>query len=305
MRLRRLGMLMLAAAMAIGTAVFVRGMAAPTPLVVDADGVPAPAPVMIDTVDVLVAREDLPAGTFLTEDALEWQPWPEETVADIYMIRDTDETGIAALTGAVVRTGLKEGQPLLDSVLVHPGERGFLAAVLEPGHRAVSVPVDATTGISGFVFPGDRVDLLMAMRLKLYDEEGETKGGTRYATVTLISGVRVLAIDQTVENIEGEARVAKTATLEVTPKQAETVALGLDMGSRLSLSLHALADSGEAVTLASAGLPLKSASTTDSEVMSRHGIAWGIAGTGQTKGNEAVVNVLRGDQSSESKLENR
>ena len=132
---------------------------------------------------------------------------------------------------------LAKGQPVTQNMLVHPGERGFLAAVLTPGNRAVSVPVNKTTGISGFVFPGDRVDLVLSLRLKGEDEEG--KGQTRYASLTLLEGVRVLAIDQAVDNAEGDAMPAKTATLEVTPLQAEKIALSLQMGS-LSLSLTSL-----------------------------------------------------------------
>ncbi len=118
-------------------------------------------------------------------------------------------------------------------------DRGFLAAVLNPGMRGVSVPVNATSGIAGFVFPGDWVDIILTIRV---NEKSEESGNnrTRYFSETLLTDVRVLAVDQNIENEKGEVNVAKTATLEVTTKQAEMIAIALEMGS-ISLSLHSLA----------------------------------------------------------------
>jgi pilus assembly protein CpaB len=130
------------------------------------------------------------------------------------------------------------GEPITALRVVHPGERGFLAAVLEPGKRAVSVPVDATTGISGFIFPADFVDVILTFRYAVNDS---SNGGShpRHYSETLLRDVRVLAMDQRVENEDGTAKVAKTATLEVTPRQAQAIALGLQLGS-ISLSLRSL-----------------------------------------------------------------
>ena len=146
--------------------------------------------------------------------------------------------------GAVVRAAIAAGQPVSEARVVHAGDRGFLAAVLTPGRRAVSVPVNATTGISGFVFPGDWVDVVLTVRMRSKDENGQSE--TRFFSETLLTDIRVLAIDQKVENEDGTVTVAKTATLEVEPKQAEIVAISLEMGS-LSLSLHSLASRPDAV----------------------------------------------------------
>ncbi|WP_259780092.1 Flp pilus assembly protein CpaB [Aestuariispira ectoiniformans] len=194
---------------------------------------------------VLVASKAVSIGKFIKPEDLEWTAWPEDGVLDNYVAMtpddlakgESDEEGRASFAGAVARQTIQAGQPVMRSQFVFPGDKGFLAAVLEPGHRAMTVPIDATKGIAGFVFPGDHVDLILALRLKGKDLDG--KDTTRYASLTLDQDIRVLAIDQNVTNEEGEVVVAKTATLEVLPKQAERIALSLSMGS-LSLSLRGL-----------------------------------------------------------------
>ena len=199
---------------------------------------PAPAP-EIATDEILVAKEDLPTGSFIKADDLTWQTWPKEGIKEEYVVK-----GIGSeqdLEGAVVRTHLLAGEPITAARVIHPGDRGFLAAVLEEGKRAVSVPVDATTGISGFVFPGDWVDVLLTFRTTVNSEAEEegASGETRFFSETLLTEVRILAIDQSVESVDGTAQVAKTATLEVSAKQAEKIAIAMSIGS-LSLSLRSM-----------------------------------------------------------------
>ena len=196
----------------------------------------AEAPV-VPVKEILVAGEDLATGTFVKPEHLKWQQWPEEGVNDGYMVKG--EASEQDLEGAVVRTHLFAGSPITKSRVVHPGERGFLAAVLEVGQRAVSVPVDATSGISGLVFPGDTVDVILTFQTTVKDDDTD-ENLTRYFSETLLHDIRVLAIDQAVENVDGMAKVAKTATLEVAPKEAEKVSLALEIGT-LSLSLQSLA----------------------------------------------------------------
>lgn len=188
---------------------------------------------------VLVAKEQLHPGAFVRPENLKWQAWPEDGITEEYVVKG--RRTITDFEGAVVRRAVAAGQPITDSLVVHPGDRGFLAAVLTPGMRAVSVPVNATSGISGFVFPGDWVDVVLTMRVNVEDgEKGKASTKARHFSETLLTNVRVLAIDQKTENQEGQATVAKTATLEVSPKQAEKIALGLELGN-LSLSLLSLA----------------------------------------------------------------
>ena len=194
--------------------------------------------------EILVTRNALGAGTFVGDDDLAWRPWPAEGLSEAYVIRG--RRAAEDFVGAVVRTSVTAGEPVTAARVVFPGERGFLAAVLTPGMRAVSVPVNATTGISGFVFPGDRVDLILTMRVRATDEEGS--GKTRFFSEMLIGDVRVLAIDQKIEMPDGGASVAKTATLEVTAKDTEKIALAIEMGG-LSLSLRSLANEADPLSL--------------------------------------------------------
>jgi pilus assembly protein CpaB len=217
---------------------------------------------------VLVANEELPAGQFIKEKNLRWQQWPKDGVSDSYYIKDEskrkdrgdqskpaarsatnskrDEPGKAIISdfvGAVVRSRVMPGEPITDGRIVRPGDRGFLAAVLQPGTRAISVPINATTGISGFVFPGDKVDMLLTHTIR----GGIDKEDIRRATETVLSDIRVLAVDQRTDDVDGKAEVAKTATLEVSPKQAEVIAVASEMG-RLSLSLRSLAKKDQSLT---------------------------------------------------------
>jgi len=189
-------------------------------------------------VEVLVAAENLPRGTFVKESNLRWQAWPEDGVTEQYIVREDGRaesgTVFEDMIGAVVRNGLTVGEPITDGRLVRPGDRGFLAAVLRPGQRAISVPVSATAGVAGFVFPGDRVDLILTHEIQRPGEDV-----TRRASETLLHDVRVLAVDQSVDDQNGAPKVAKTATIEVTPKQAEMITVALQIG-RLSLALRSL-----------------------------------------------------------------
>ena len=251
--LRNILLLVMALFIATGTALYIKSWLEAERMLMSANQKAEVNIVEATAASVLVARIDLPAGTFLKPDNLQWQPWPEDGIHDYHIIKPaTEDRGedyvdpMQELDGAVVRVNLRAGEPVTKVRVVHPGERGFLAAVLEPGFRAVSVPVDATTGIAGFVFPGDWVDVLMTMQLR---DQRENKNDTRFFSQTVLSRVRVLAIDQEVDKQEGEASLAKTATLEVTPKEAERIAVSLQMG-RLSMSLNSLstADSEKALS---------------------------------------------------------
>lgn len=184
---------------------------------------------------VLVAKKGLPAGVFVKPDHLRWQAWPEKNLAAEYFVKGKIE--LRNFTGAVVRRGIAVGEPITHGRLVKPGQRGFLAAVLTPGMRAISVPVNATTGIAGLVFPGDRIDLLLTTQTKR--KSGETTTVIR-ATETVLTNIRVLAVDQRIADQNNTPKLAKTATFEVLPKQAEMIAVAAEIG-KLSLVLRSLA----------------------------------------------------------------
>ena len=202
--------------------------------------VAAPAPAPAPVTEVLVAREALPTGTFVKPDQLRWQAWPEKGVNPAYVVKGKGDMN--AFIGGVVRQLIAPGEPITAARIVTPGERGFLAAVLQPGMRAVSVSINAETGISGLVFPGDRVDLIVAQSFRQKTTGKDTQ--TRRASETVLEDIRVLAIDQNTKDGNEKASVGKTVTLEVTPKQAESVAVAAELG-KLSLSLRPLATAEE------------------------------------------------------------
>jgi pilus assembly protein CpaB len=188
---------------------------------------------------VLVAKRALPSGTIITADALVYQPWPKELVQDAYFI--DGEADMNKLMGTVVRYPVTAGEPVTQGSLVAPGDRGFLAAALGPGMRAVTVPVSATTGVAGFVFAGDRVDLVLTQEVASQSEEKPLK-----TAETVLRNLRVLATDQTTEQTKDEngktvVTEFRTVTLEVTPKIAEKIAVAQTIGT-ISLVLRSIAD---------------------------------------------------------------
>lgn len=230
---KKLMLLLGALVVAIGTAMAAKslfsGAAAPQ--------AQAAQPVVPQGPKVLVAQRALPVGTIITADSVSFQAWPKEMVQDAYFI--DGEADMNKLLGTVVRYPVTAGQPVTQGALVSPGDRGFLAAALGPGMRAVTIPVSQKTGVGGFVFPGDHVDLVLT----------QTVGGGQEDSLktaeTILRNVRVLATDQSTETeiVEGKTVVRdfRTVTVEVTPKIAEKVAVAQTIGT-ISLSLRSLAD---------------------------------------------------------------
>lgn len=199
------------------------------------------APQAVTGPEVLVATRALPVGTIIDAEAFRYQPWPEGLVQDAYYVRGGEgETDPSSLIGTVVRTEITAGQPVTQGALVRPGERGFLAAALGPGMRAVTVPVSATSGVAGFVFPGDRVDMVLTQEVT-----GGGDGAPLRVSETIIRNIRVLAVDQriTAQDDQGNqvAQASSTVTFEATPRIAEKIAVAQTIG-QLSLSLRSLAD---------------------------------------------------------------
>jgi pilus assembly protein CpaB len=188
--------------------------------------------------EILVATRALPVGTIITADSFKYQPWPKEMIDGAYYKKG--ETDINALAGTVVRSVITAGQPVTLGALVKPGDRGFLAAALGPGMRAVTISVNEQKGVAGFIFPGDRVDIVLSQSIS-----GGDSGGTLNASETIVRNVRVLATNQrtVAEDEKGERKVEvfQTVTVEATPRLAEKLAVAQQIGD-LSLSLRSIAD---------------------------------------------------------------
>jgi len=206
---------------------------------------PAPAAIRIAAGDVLVAARNLPAGTILKSDDVRWQRWPEEGLDPNFLLRDKGVEPQKDAVGRVVIRGLQAGEPITLQRLLKPGEAGFLAAALTPGLRAVSVRVDAVSGDGGFIVPGDRVDVLLDEKFPIMysgDEQASFSGlraVQKQVNSVILRDVRVLAIDQEMQDIDKKPKVASTATIEVDVAQAQKLSLATQMGT-LSLALRSL-----------------------------------------------------------------
>ena len=190
----------------------------------------APEP-QIRTEEVLVAAADLEQGAALTEQELRWQQWPADAVGPGYISRSAKPEAVKEFTGSVVRQAILDGEPVLEKKLAD--NAGYLASMLMEGKRAVAVRVSAESTAGGFVLPNDHVDVL------------HTGGGSGGRSHTILTNVRVLAIDQNaVDSGSENTAVGKTATLELDPAQAEVISGAQATGS-LSLALRATADNDE------------------------------------------------------------
>lgn len=220
---------------------------------------------------VLVATRALPVGTILTADALRFQPWPQGLVKPgAYYVEGSAD--INALAGSVVRVAMTAGGPVTRGSLVNPGDRGFLAAALGPGMRAVTVPLSPDQGVAGFVFPGDRVDLLLTLQLS-HEDDSDIKLNT---TETVVQNLRVLAVDQRTAPTDATGSstpvVFATVTVEATPQIAEKIAVARAVGT-VSLALRSIADSAseleEAIASGAVSVPRDGDSRGEARMLGR------------------------------------
>ncbi|MFN4225390.1 MAG: Flp pilus assembly protein CpaB [Hyphomonas sp.] len=192
----------------------------------------------VSEVQVLTVSRDFAVGETIKSEDLKWSPWPKANLVEGYYVYTVVPASIEELNGALVKTPLYKGEPLLPQKIVMKGQQGILAAMMNPEMRAVSVEISAESASGGFILPNDRVDLILT-----YDQKAQPERGVAERTMakTIIQNVRVLAIDQNYETaVEGEpTRVGSTATIEVTPREAELVAMAQRLG-QVTLSLRPL-----------------------------------------------------------------
>lgn len=198
------------------------------------------------TSQVLVANRDIPTGRVLGPEDLRWQAWPAEAVSENFYTEGEDVDAIESLTGSASRLVIVEGEPITSNKIVDLNGTGVLAALLRPGMRAISIPISEITGAGGFILPGDFVDLLLTRQIDI-EEVNEDTGTVQFTTRvnqtdTVMRTVRVLAIDQQLNETEAAASIASSATLELTPEQAELITLTRQMAQQergfLTLSLR-------------------------------------------------------------------
>ncbi|MGK6314570.1 Flp pilus assembly protein CpaB [Neorhizobium sp. DT-125] len=194
------------------------------------------------TVKVLVSAENLPVGSRLSDKAMEWMSWPKNGVVEGFITDAARPNAVAELQGVVVRMPMFKGEPVRAEKIADSSSR-VMSSLLPSGKRAVATEISVATGAGGFVLPNDRVDIIMVR---------QNKDGGGYITENILNNIRVLAIDQQIQESEDgkKAVVGTTATLELTPDQAKVIAVAQQMAERLTLALRSVADSQEADTAA-------------------------------------------------------
>ena len=289
MKPARIIVIVIAAVAAIGLAFVVRMMGSGQPA---SQAAAAPVVQQEPTTKVLVAARELKPGQRLTEEDMTWKDWPIDALnvafftdgsqplpattaknSDKPTVKSArrDESNVAKVTreavemvqgdaaleqfiGATVRETILQGEPIVSRKIVRAGDAGYMAAYLEPGMRAMAIGVSVESAAGGFILPGDRVDVLLTRESKLMDAMGGGAERSQFTTSTVMKNVKVLAIDQsTTVDPETQTAVGATATLELTPRDAEALALAKSEGS-LSLVLRSYADtagpSGQAAPIA-------------------------------------------------------
>jgi pilus assembly protein CpaB len=205
---------------------------------------------------VLAAAQALRTGTLLRAEDVHWLDWSDAVPAGAMMRPsqqdraaqpNADLQALSSVYGAVLKQRVDPNMPILSTIIVKPGDRGFLAAVLAPGYRAVSIGVNPVSGASGLIFPGDHVDLILTQDF----QKGEEPISRRSVSETIVTNVRVLAIDQRLQEASPDPKVQipipRTVTLEVLPKQAEMINVAVQLGT-LSLALRSVPLDAEPVT---------------------------------------------------------
>ena len=205
---------------------------------------PPPAPVavtQIDTVDILVAKNDIALGQGVSAQDMQWQVWPVQAASPSFIRKSDRPDAVVVLTGAIAPGPFVAGESMREGKLIKANGSGYMAAVLDKGMRAISTEISPETGAGGFILPNDHVDVILSRR----ERDAAAAGADSHASETIMANIRVLAIDQTLGEKDGQKVViGKTATLELTPRQAEQLALSRQLGT-LSLALRSLADAGE------------------------------------------------------------
>lgn len=205
---------------------------------------PPPAQVVkteqIKAAKVLVASVDIPLGQIANEQHFRWQEWPAEATTGFITESAGGRRAMQELSGSIARSPILAGEPITTQKLIKPGQGGVLAAILPSGMRAISTKIEQKTAVGGLILPNDHVDVILIRRIR------GRMGAEEHVSDTLFRNVRVLAIGQQIETKEGKKTAdssgsSTTATLELTPRQTELLALANSMGE-ITLALRSIAD---------------------------------------------------------------
>ena len=193
---------------------------------------------------VLLVDTDLSAGTTISKSHLQWNAWPEDMVQNTFVVSPNKEKALLEeYVGTVVRKEVLAGTAITAKMVFQRSDAGFLTGLLTPGMRAISIDIKPERGAAGFILPGDHIDVILIhdVRKSSPDDDPVLSGQiVRYAAETVLADVRVIAVDQEYDDTGDEAVLAKTVTLELTPKEAEVISLAKEMGE-IYLSLRSFA----------------------------------------------------------------
>lgn len=248
----RLIILLVAAAAAIGAVFLVRTVSAPSSATAEiVQPEEAPEPVAIPTKQILVAKETIPVGKFVSLDDLSWQAWPADAQVENFIDQEKEPEALEKMVGAVARYDLVKGEPVTKAKLVHPGTAGFMSVMLTPGMRAVSVEIEAEIAAGGFIMPNDRVDVIVTREVESNNNTNQSAmQGIR--SDLILANIRVLAIDtlygapptegeETPGTGQGAAIIGSRATLELAERDATLLNTARKAGD-ISLTLRSIAD---------------------------------------------------------------
>ncbi len=217
---------------AIGAYIFASSMLTPPPA-------PTVVETQVNTTEVLVAGSDISVGQIVNEGNLRWIAWPADAANPSFITKQNGGIGrMRELTGSIARSAVLANEPINTQKFIKAGQGGVLAAVLPSGMRAVSTAISAKSAAGSLILPNDHVDVILIREMR------GKNGGQDYVSDTLFRNVRVIAVGQQIETKEGKKSAdsdAKTATLELTPRQAEMLALANKMGE-ITLTLRSVAD---------------------------------------------------------------
>jgi pilus assembly protein CpaB len=200
-----------------------------------------PPPPPIAMTEILVANAEIGMGKVLIPRDLRWQKWPQEASNPSFINRSMNPKALEDYVGAIARSSIVNGEPIRATKVVKAGSTSFMAAMITAGMRGVAVPLSPETGAGGFILPNDRVDVILVRRSE-GDARTRAKDDVGFDVTTVLQNIRALAVDQTIEEINGQKTVlARTATLELTPEQAETLSLAKQLGT-LNLTLRSAAE---------------------------------------------------------------
>jgi pilus assembly protein CpaB len=241
MKIARVAVLGVAVGAGLIAAFIAMRLSAPAPAPIPSSHPEAAAAPVAPTKQVLVATQDIPLGTTLQSDSVKWSDWPATGVSDKFIARDGTPDQLSKVVGSIARASLYAGEPISEGKLIQ-SDNGFMSAILPSGMRAVATRISADTSAGGFILPNDHVDVIMTRQRS---DTTPSPDGNQYTTETILNNVRVLAIDQTIEEIKGEkVVVGQTATLELTPQQAKILSVADQLSDhRLTLALRSIVDS--------------------------------------------------------------